>query len=235
MGKKNETISPAFPISHIAFIMDGNGRWAKSRGQKRSAGHKEGAKTTKRIVEHCFKRGVKCVSVYAFSTENWSRPKEEVDALFSIVKSYVKSILKGIDKSNTKVTFMGDTSKFPSDAIEIIEEVKRRSANKTGNIFNLGLNYGSRDEIVRAVNLAVESGRSQTIDSFDKLMYTGNHPPLDLIIRTSGEQRLSNFMLWQTAYAELFFTKTLWPDFQTEELDAVFDDFLSRDRRYGGI
>ncbi|MCL2370110.1 MAG: polyprenyl diphosphate synthase [Firmicutes bacterium] len=222
-------------ISHVAFIMDGNGRWAKARGLKRSAGHREGAKATKRIVEHCFKCGVKCVSVYAFSTENWSRPKEEIEALFLIVKNYVKNILKGIDKNNYKVTFMGDTSKFPPELVDIIEEVKKRSANKTGGIFNLGLNYGSRDEIVRAVNLAVKNGKEQTIDSFDKLMYTGEHPPLDLIIRTSGEQRLSNFMLWQVAYAELFFTDTFWPDFETNELDSIFDNFSNRDRRYGGV
>jgi len=222
-------------ISHIAFIMDGNGRWAKGRGLKRTDGHREGAKAAERVIKHCLECGIKCVSLYAFSTENWSRPKEEIDTLFGLIKRFVKNIHKSIDKDNVRVVFMGDITRFPPDIHKTFEGVRDKSADKTGGVINIGLNYGSRDEIVRAVNRAVEDGKPVTDAQFESLLYTDGLPPLDLVVRSSGEYRLSNFMMWQAAYAELFFLNTLWPDMDEKELDKVFEEFLQRNRRFGGL
>jgi len=222
-------------IKHIAFIMDGNGRWAKARGKKRTEGHREGARAAERVVKHCLEKGIECVSLYAFSTENWSRPKDEVDELFGIVRRFVKNIRKNIDRHDIRITFMGDTSVFPPDLAAVVEEVKAASADKTGGTLNVGLNYGARDEILRAANLAVQGGVQLDKEGFGRLLYTAGLPELDVLVRTSGEHRLSNFMLYQAAYAEMFFINTLWPDLKPAELDKIFQEYKKRDRRYGGI
>ncbi len=224
--------------SHLALIMDGNGRWAQARGKSRLLGHKKGAEVAQDIVEGCIqKSGVKYLTLYAFSTENWSRPKEEIDFLFKLLDSHFDKKSKSLIENNIILKTIGDLKPLPYSLQKRIESIKKDSFNNTGLVLTLGLNYGGRQEIVEAVNgfTANNPGKTITEKELSKSLNTNNLPAPDLIIRTSGEMRLSNFMTWQSAYSELYFTKTLWPDFTYDELELAFDDFSKRQRRFGSV
>ena len=221
--------------THIAYIIDGNGRWAKERNKPRSYGHKYGFKALKEIIRASFELGIKYVSIYAFSTENWNRPKAEVDYLIKILRDYIKT--KGFlkDFKDTKLNIMGDYTKFPKDLAEACERTMEETKNNEF-VLNLGINYGGRDEILHAINKIKKNEKGEiTAEIFEKYLYTANQPSPDFIIRTSGEQRLSNFMLWQCAYAEFYFPKTYWPDFDRNELIKALEEYSKRDRRFGAI
>ena len=227
---------------HLGIIMDGNGRWAKKRGLPRSAGHAAGAKVFKTIVRYCSRIGIKYLTVYAFSTENWKRPHDEVLALMNLFKEYLRDALTNFLDENVKVRFLGDTSVFDPQLKELIAEIEHVSENRTGMVLNIALNYGGRAEIVRAVQLLagdVGKGliRPEDIDeaSLSSRLYTAGQPDPDLIIRPSGENRISNFMLWQSAYAEYLVMDILWPDFTPKDLEHALDIFATRSRRFGGI
>ncbi len=227
---------------HLGIIMDGNGRWARKRGLPRSAGHAAGAKVFKQIVLYCGGIGLKYLTVYAFSTENWKRPHDEVLSLIGLFKLYLRDALDHFLDRNIKVRFMGDTSVFDPQLQDLIEEIQNVSADRTGMVLNIALNYGGRAEIVRAVRMLAEevrdgSLRPEQIDeaSISRHLYTAGQPDPDLIIRPSGEQRVSNFMLWQSAYTEYLVMDVLWPDFTPKELERAFDLYAARDRRFGGI
>lgn len=220
---------------HVAMIMDGNGRWAQKRLLPRSFGHREGVKTLIRLVTHAFDTGIKYVTVYAFSTENRLRPKEEVDGLIDLIrKNFATTFRRFIDRG-IKIRILGDRKFFPSDVAQILSDAESDSKDGKNGTFNVALNYGGRAEIVRAVNEAVKRGEEVSEESIGKLLYTYGQPDPDMLIRTGGEKRLSNFLLYQTAYTELFFTDTLWPDFSDEEFDSVVDEFRHRNRRYGKV
>jgi len=226
---------------HIGFIMDGNGRWASKRGLPRSVGHKEGAETFNRITRRCKDLGVKYVTYYAFSTENWSRPADEVSALMKLFEQYLGDAEKYV-KDNTRLIFLGDKSRFSEKLRLRMEELEEKSRDFDSMTVLLAMNYGGRDEIVRAARkaAALVKDRSITPDQIDEslfssLLYTGCIPDPDLIIRPGGEKRLSNFLTWETAYSELYFTDVLWPDFNAKELDKALEDFAQRGRRFGGI
>jgi undecaprenyl diphosphate synthase len=226
----------------MGIIMDGNGRWAKKRGLPRSAGHAAGAKVFKTIVRYCSRIGIKYLTVYAFSTENWKRPHDEVLALMNLFKEYLRDALTNFLDENVKVRFLGDTSVFDPQLKELIAEIEHVSENRTGMVLNIALNYGGRAEIVRAVQLLagdVGKGliRPEDIDeaSLSSRLYTAGQPDPDLIIRPSGENRISNFMLWQSAYAEYLVMDILWPDFTPKDLEHALDIFATRSRRFGGI
>jgi undecaprenyl diphosphate synthase len=220
---------------HIAIIMDGNGRWAKERGLKRTAGHEEGAKIVRNITTHCSNIGIKYLTLYAFSTENWSRPKLEVDFLMKLLERYFKSELPIYLENNVKFKAIGDRSKFSKNLQKIIRETEEKTAHCTGLTQILALNYGSRDEITRAVQKLNEQNLEVTQDNINSCLDTANIPDVDLLIRTSGEVRISNYLLWQIAYAEMFFTNTYWPEFSCNELDDIISDFNKRERRFGGV
>lgn len=227
---------------HVAIIMDGNGRWAKKRLLPRSAGHRAGASNFRTITRYCSKIGVKYLTVYAFSTENWNRPSEEVGALLRLFKEYLKEALRDFMDENIRVRFIGDVSAFPAELRELIQEVEEASASKTGMVLNLAMNYGGRAEITRAARefaQDVASGRVKaedlTEEGFSRYLYTAGQPDPDLIIRPSGEERLSNFLLWQSAYAEFVYFDILWPDFKTKDLDEAIAIYSSRQRRFGGV
>ncbi len=222
---------------HIAIIMDGNGRWAKKRSLPRTAGHAAGSKTFKEIARYGNKIGLQYMTVYAFSTENWKRPKEEVDNIMGILRDYLKDA-KNFKDENIKVKFIGDISVLDKDIRELIDDAERESENATGMKLNIALNYGGRDEIVNAVKKIVKSGISA--DEIDEKtisdnLYTANMPDPDFIIRPSGEYRLSNYLIWQSAYAEYWFSDILWPDFKPKHLDMAIEDYAKRNRRYGGV
>ena len=220
---------------HVAMIMDGNGRWAQKRLLPRSFGHREGVKTLIRLVTHAFDTGFKYVTVYAFSTENRLRPKEEVDGLIDLIrKNFATTFRRFIDRG-IRIRILGDRKFFPSDVAQILSDAESDSKDGKNGTFNVALNYGGRAEIVRAVNEAVKRGEEVSEESIGKLLYTYGQPDPDMLIRTGGEKRLSNFLLYQTAYTELFFTDTLWPDFSDEEFDSVVDEFRHRNRRYGKV
>lgn len=223
-----------FP-KHIAIIMDGNGRWAKERGLKRTAGHEEGAKVVRNITIHCAKLGVKYLTLYAFSTENWSRPKLEVEYLMKLLVKYLKNELETFLKNNIRFKAIGDLSKFSKSLQNTIKEIGEKTANNSGLTQVLALNYGSKDEILRAIRKLNERNLEVNEKNFESCLDTAGFSEVDLLIRTSGEIRLSNYLLWQNAYAEMFFTSTLWPDFSTNELDYIIDDFNKRQRRFGGV
>ena len=222
-------------LNHIAIIMDGNGRWAKERNAPRSYGHKKGSEQVNKIVEYAFKRGVKVISLYALSCENFSRPQEELDNLFALLKKYFKKNLKTLIKNEIRLEVMGDISVLPEDLIEIITSAKEKTKSFDKNVLNIALNYGGRQEIVKAVKELVESGEEITDKNIQSHLYTANIGDPDLIIRTSGEIRLSNFLLYQSAYSEMYFTSVLWPDFNEEELDKAIESYNGRQRRFGGI
>lgn len=227
---------------HVAIVLDGNGRWAKKRMLPRNAGHAAGSKNVEKICEAAWNMGIEYVTMYAFSTENWNRPQEEVDALMKLLHSYLKDCLKTSKKNNMQVRVIGDIGRLEPELHKKITELEEVSAHNTGLHFQVALNYGSRDEIVRAVRRMTEDakvGRLEpadvTEDTVDYYLDTNGIPAPDLMIRTSGEQRLSNYLLWQLAYAELYFTDVLWPDFDKRELEKAIEFYQSRDRRYGGI
>ena len=230
--------------AHIAIIMDGNGRWAKKRLLPKVAGHNAGMLAMKEIIKESHRLGVKYLTVYAFSTENWKRSAEEVGGIFKLLVKYVDSELAELHENNVKIHILGDYSVIPELAKERLEKALETTAGNTGLQFNIALNYGSRAEIVRAVNHIkedVESGKLKeeiTEETIGRYLYTGeengNIPDPDLIIRTSGEERLSNFMLWQSAYSEFEFTDVLWPDFSPEEYRKLIENYQGRDRRFGG-
>ena len=221
--------------SHIAIIMDGNGRWAKEQGLKRTAGHEEGAKTVRKITTHCAKLGVKYLTLYAFSTENWSRPKIEVDFLMKLLEKYLKNELQTYLENNIRFRAIGDRTQFSKNLQETINETEEKTKNATGLTQVLALNYGSRDEITRAVKKLNEQNLEVTEENIEKNLDTAGMPEVDLLIRTSGEVRISNYLLWQCAYAEMFFTSTYWPEFNENELDDIISDFHKRERRFGGV
>ncbi len=230
----------AFP-KHIAIIMDGNGRWAKKRGLPRKYGHKEGAKTLNKIIEYADKIGIKHITVYAFSTENWKRPQSEVDALMDLLKKYVDNIEKFADM-NAKLNILGDIAVLDEDLQKSIINIEEKSKNNTGIVINIAFNYGSRDEIIRATKKIAVLYKNDEIDLrdidekfFSDNLYTCGQPDPDFIIRPSGEQRLSNFLMWQASYSELIFTNKLWPDFTEKDLDNAILEYVNRDRRFGAI
>lgn len=227
---------------HVAIILDGNGRWAKSKGMPRNYGHLEGAKTVEKICEEAWKMGIKYLTVYAFSTENWKRPKEEVDALMKLLRNYMKTCLKTAAKNDMVVRVIGDKTGLDDDIREKIEELEKASANNGGLNFQIAINYGSRDEIVRSVRKVMEDVKAGKIDArqmdeamFDSYLDTAGIPSPDLLIRTSGEQRLSNFLMWQLAYTEFYFTDVPWPAFTKADLEKAIEKYNSRDRRFGGV
>ncbi len=227
---------------HIGIIMDGNGRWAKKRGLPRSAGHVAGAKNFRTITRYCSDIGIKYLTVYAFSTENWKRPGDEVDALMKLFKQYLEEALTDFKDDSIVVKFIGDTSAFSPELQELIRRTESESAHRTGMVLNIAMNYGSRDELIRATKTIanrVKAGEI-SVDEIDEKMissslYTAGQPDPDLIIRPSGEYRISNFMLWQAAYTEFIIRDILWPDFSTDDLDEALSEFARRNRRFGGI
>lgn len=221
---------------HVGIIMDGNGRWAKQRGKPRSYGHKKGADVIDEVVTACFEKGADAVSLYAFSTENWVRPKEEVDAIFGLLGILIDKKLAKLIKNEIKLIISGDISPLPESLRKKCSNAVQKSGKFKGKVLNVALNYGSRAEITRAVNVALGSGRTEiTEEDIAAGLYTAGLPDIDLVIRTSGEMRLSNFFLWQCAYAEFYFTDVLWPDFHKEELDKAFEWYSHRKRRFGGV
>lgn len=227
---------------HIAIIMDGNGRWAKKRFLPRTAGHREGVERVSEIVEAASDLNVQCLSLYAFSTENWKRPKEEIDALMNLLILYINRELDRIHKNNIRMRVMGDVSKLPKNVAEKVQMAIEKTKDNTGMVLNIGLNYGGRDEIVRAVkNILADVKRGKlkeediNSDMFSKYLYTSELPDPDLLIRPSGELRLSNFMLYQVAYTEFWFSEIYWPDFKPKNLYEAIIDYQKRDRRFGGI
>ena len=227
--------------NHIAIILDGNGRWAKKRGMPRSFGHVKGCENLEDICEVAKELGVKYLTVYAFSTENWKRSKEEVDGLMKLFRNYLKKCIKISQKNNMRVKVIGDITALDSDIQESIEKLEDFSKDFTDLHFQIALNYGSRDEITRAVNRMLEdqkAGKLETPVSEDTIsgyLDTAGLPDPDLMIRTSGELRLSNYLLWQLAYSEFYFTDVPWPDFKKEELVKAIEKYNERDRRYGGV
>lgn len=237
------TLSDIILPVHVGIIMDGNGRWAKKRGLPRSAGHSAGAQNFRTITKYCSTIGIKHLTVYAFSTENWKRPKEEIDSLMNLFKSYLEEALRDFKDEDIVVRFIGDKTAFSPDLQALIKENEESSAHRTGMVLNLAMNYGGRDEIVRAarqIAREVQNGTTE-IDKIDVQMvsdhlYTAGQPDPDLIIRPSGEYRISNFLLWQSAYAEyVILDDVLWPDFTKKMLDQALIEYAKRNRRFGGV
>lgn len=221
--------------NHIAIIMDGNGRWAKKRGLPRTFGHKEGAVALRKIITHAAKIGVKYLTVYAFSTENWKRSQDEVNALMFLFKNYIKNEEKNIMENNIRFMVSGRRENVSKSLLEAIDNLQEKSKNNSGLTFNIAFNYGGRAEILDAVNRILRSGRTEiTEEEFSKYLYN-NIPDPELLIRTSGELRISNFLLWQIAYSEIYITDTLWPDFDEKELDKAIESYNKRERRFGGV
>ena len=218
---------------HIAIIMDGNGRWAKKRHLPRALGHKKGVETVRKIVRAAGEFGLEALSLYAFSSENWKRPEDEVSDLMGLLRAFIKSDIDEFASNDVRLKIIGNYKAFAPDIVEMIEDALARTAHNTRTTLAVALNYGSQDELVRAAQAAARQG-AITVETIEANLDTADLPPLDLLIRTSGEQRLSNFMLWQAAYAEFWFTDTLWPDFTKEELGQALKEFASRERRYGG-
>ena len=227
---------------HVAIIMDGNGRWAKKRGLPRTAGHAQGARVVEQILEDADHMGIRYLTVYAFSTENWSRPDSEVKALMNLLRTYMKTSLAKCARNNVRIRVIGDKSRLDKDLQDSIANLEKETASNTGIGFQIAINYGSRDEIVRAVQAAaqkVSSGELRPEDiteaAISDSLDTAGIPDPDLLIRTGGEQRISNFLLWQTAYSELYFCDAAWPDFNKNELEKAVDAYNNRERRYGGL
>lgn len=227
---------------HVAIILDGNGRWAKAKGMPRNYGHVEGARTVEKICEEAYKMGIQYLTVYAFSTENWSRPQDEVNALMKLLRNYLKNCLKTAEKNKMCVKIIGDISRLDQDLQEKILELQEATKQNDGLHFQVAINYGGRDEITRAVkSLAqkVESGQLKAEDITEKILEesldTAGIPDPDLLIRTCNEQRISNFLLWQLAYTEFYFTPVAWPDFSKEELLKAVEAYNHRNRKYGGL
>ncbi len=225
---------------HVAIILDGNGRWAKSKGMPRNYGHVQGAKTVEVICEEAYRMGIQYLTVYAFSTENWNRPADEVEALMGLLRNYMKTCLKTAAKNNMCVRVLGEKSRLDEDIRKRIGQLEEATKDNTGLHFQIAINYGGRDEIVRAARklaMQIQDGTLQpediTQERFDSALDTAGIPEPDLLIRTCGEQRISNFLLWQLAYTEFYFTPVAWPDFSKEELERAVAAYNKRDRRYG--
>lgn len=238
---KNEVDFDRLP-EHIGVIMDGNGRWAKKRGLPRSAGHSKGADALKKIVTECNRIGIKYITVYAFSTENWKRPKDEVDYLMNLLLGYLRDAERSLAGENVVIRAIGSRKELSEEIREQIAKTENFTKDNTGIVMNIALNYGSREEIVNAVKKIaadVKNGKTDpegiTAETVKSKLYTQNQPDPDLIIRTSGEERLSNFLLWQSAYSEFYFTDRLWPDFGINDLYEAIADFQKRGRRFGGV
>ena len=227
---------------HVAIILDGNGRWAKAKGRPRNYGHIQGAKTVEVICEEAWKMGIEYLTVYAFSTENWNRPSDEVNALMKLLRSYLKTCLKTAEKNKMCVRILGDKRGLDADICKRIEELEEATKENTGLHFQIALNYGGRDEIVRAagklatlVKEGTLSPQEITVEAFESALDTAGIPDPDLLIRTCNELRISNFLLWQLAYSEFYFTDVAWPDFTKEELEKAVEAYNGRDRRFGLI
>ena len=227
---------------HVAIILDGNGRWAKAKGMPRNYGHAQGRKNVEKICEEAWCMGIKYLTVYAFSTENWNRPKEEVNALMKLLRNYMKTCLKTAAKNDMKVRVIGDITKLDEDIQKRILELEEATKNNGGLNFQIAINYGSRDEITRAVRTLAEDVKEGKLmpeevneACIERYLDTHDIPDPDLLIRTSGEQRLSNYLLWQLAYTEFYFTDVPWPDFSKQELEKAIEQYNRRDRRYGGV
>ena len=227
--------------THVAIILDGNGRWAKKRLLPRNMGHRAGAKTVEQIIDDAHNIGIKYLTVYAFSTENWNRPADEVKELMKLLRNYLETCIKRANKNNMRVRVIGDRNGLDGDIVDRINELEEASANNTGINFTIALNYGSRDEIKRAVNAIAADYKSGKIegeiseDMIGSYLDTADIPDPDLLIRTSGEERLSNYLLWQLAYTEFYFTDVLWPDFDKAELIKAVMQYNKRDRRFGKV
>lgn len=221
-------------LSHIAFIMDGNGRWARQRGLPREHGHRFGVKAFQAVLEHCERLGIETVTVYAFSTENWKRPPKEVDAIMKLMDHYLADCEKNLKQYGMRLCFLGDKAPFEEKQRARMERLEELTADRKRTL-NIALNYGGRDEIVRACNTLIAKGEPVDEATFHRALDTQGRTDPDLIIRTGGDLRISNFLLWQSAYAELYFTDVLWPDFGAAELDAAIEDFYKRKRRFGGV
>lgn len=227
---------------HVAIILDGNGRWAKSKGMPRNYGHAQGSKNVERICEEAWRMGIKYLTVYAFSTENWNRPKDEVDALMKLLRNYMKTCLTTAAKNDMRVRVLGDISRLDDDIRERILELEDATKDNGGLNFQIAINYGSRDEIIRAIRTLARDcvdGKVE-VDEINEELFEGyldtrGIPDPDLLIRTSGEQRLSNYLLWQLAYTEFYFADVHWPDFSKEELIKAIEVYNRRDRRFGGV
>ena len=235
-------VDPEHLPRHVAVIMDGNGRWAKKRGLPRTAGHKVGAETFRTIATYCRDLGIDYLTVYAFSTENWKRPREEVDTIMGLLRRYLLEAIDTMARDNIRLRFLGDLTALPQELQRLAQETNAISATLNGFQANICLNYGGRDEILRAARAFAADCAAGKCDaaslseaSFGNYLYSAGLPDPDLIIRPGGEKRISNFLLWQCAYAEWIFTDTLWPDFKKEDLDAAIAEFQHRNRRYGGI
>ncbi len=232
---------PCFGARHVAIIMDGNGRWAKGRGLPRALGHKQGVEAVRSVARAARSMGLEALTLYAFSSENWKRPEEEVSDLMGLLRHFIVADLDEFVRENVRLRVIGDHNRLPTDVVQLVDDAIARTARNTGSTLVVALNYGAQDEIVRAVRALAEDAKAGTlspdaieIDTISARLDTADLPPLDLIIRTSGEVRLSNFLLWQAAYAELYFTDTLWPDFGADDFRAALEAYAARDRRFGG-
>lgn len=234
MKSDKTTVSRSNVPRHIGIIMDGNGRWATKRLLPRVAGHRAGVKNITPVVSCALEYGVRCVTLYAFSTENKGRPEDEVKSLIDLIRKQLKPMTRELIERGARVMFSGDRTYFPADVCEIMSEVENENTNSDAQIVNIALNYSGRSEIVRACAIAAERGQI-TEEGIESALYTAAMPELDMIIRTGGEKRLSNFLLYQAAYSELFFTDTLWPDFDPKELTVMLEEFGRRTRRYGKV
>ena len=226
------------PPRHIAVIMDGNGRWARKRGLPRAAGHAAGAETFRRIANYCKNIGVPYLTAFAFSTENWKRPAGEIERIFALLEKYLDEAVETMERDGVRIRFIGDTSVFSGKLRALIGRVEEIGRRYDGPLVNICLNYGSRAEILRAAQLAVRElgeGEALTEEAFGKHLFTSGIPDPDLVIRPSGEMRMSNFLLWQSAYAEFYFTDKLWPDFTPADIDAAIAEYSRRSRRFGNI
>lgn len=238
----NENIDFAKLPYHVAIIMDGNGRWAKKRLMNRVIGHEKGAEAVRTIITACRESGIKILTLYAFSTENWSRPQKEVDALMKLLKKFIKSEKDGLYNKGIKFNVIGQKQRLPNDVQEEIDLVVEKTKDNSKMILNLALSYGAREEITRAVRNIVSAIQQEDLliedineEKISEYLYTADMPDPDLLIRTSGEMRVSNFLLWQIAYSELFVTNTLWPDFTRDEFINILRDYQKRDRRFGKV
>lgn len=227
---------------HVGIIMDGNGRWAKKRGLPRQAGHVAGAQVFRKIAKYCEKRGVAYLTVYAFSTENWKRPADEVEGIMNLFRDYLKESLADFQDENIRTRFIGDREPLAADIRALIEEAEASTAHKDGMVLNIAINYGGRAEIVQAARRMAEEAARGTLRSEEvteqrlaSYLYTAGQPDPDLILRPSGEYRSSNFLVWQSAYAEYVFMDILWPDFTAQDLDRAFEEYARRHRRFGGV
>ena len=233
--KVGENTSKVGSLKHIAFIMDGNGRWAKERGMPRELGHKEGAAVFKRIARYCGNIGVEAVTFYAFSTENWKRPRREVDAIMKLLSIYLDECKRELEISRMRMIFLGDKSVFSDSLRAKMEELEEISRDNK-YIVNIAMNYGGRDEIVYAANKLIAEGKTRITEAdMSGAIYTRESPEVDMIVRTGGDLRISNFLLWQAAYAELYFTDKFWPDIKEDDIDLMLEVFNNRKRRFGGV